>query len=67
MLSAATARTEPGRRFMNRLARFQEWAERNDATLESGHDLDTDSESERADDVIDRLSVPGTTVSGRGQ
>jgi hypothetical protein len=34
VLSAATARTEPGRRFMNRLARFREWAEHNDASLE---------------------------------
>lgn len=39
VLSAATARTEPGRRFMNRLARFREWAEHNDASLEPHFDF----------------------------
>ncbi|WP_276261528.1 HTH domain-containing protein [Haloglomus litoreum] len=43
VLSGATARTEPGRRFMNRLGRFREWAERNDATLEPCFEFSTTS------------------------
>lgn len=57
VLSATTARTEPGRRFMNRLTRFREWAERNGATLEPYFDISTTT-SEFTDEEYTVVDLP---------